>query len=64
MGTTRMGNNLKYSVTDPNLKVHGINNLYIAGSSTFPTSGVSNPTLTLIALSIRLADFLKKHEKK
>ncbi len=64
MGTTRMGNNLKYSVTDPNLKVHGIDNLYIAGSSTFPTSGVSNPTLTLIALSIRLSDFLKKNEKK
>tara|TARA_X000000950_G_C13920898_1_gene663332 strand:+ start:12704 stop:14251 length:1548 start_codon:yes stop_codon:yes gene_type:complete len=60
IGTTRMGNNSIYSVTDKNLKIHDINNLYVAGSSVFPTGGVSNPTLTIVALSIRLADHLKR----
>ena len=60
MGTTRMGNIPTKSVVDPDLKVHGINNMYVAGSSVFPTSGRSNPTLTIVALSIRLADRLQK----
>lgn len=60
MGSTRMGNNDLTSVVDRNCKVHGIRNLYIAGSSTFPTSGYSNPTFTIVALAIRLADHLKK----
>ena len=58
MGTTRMHNNPKKGVVDENLKVHGSTNLYIAGSSVFPTSGTANPTLTIVALSIRLADYL------
>ncbi len=45
-------------VVTPDSRVHGIENLYVAGSSVFPTSGVSNPTLTLAALSLRLADHL------
>jgi choline dehydrogenase-like flavoprotein len=40
--------------------VHGIGNLYIAGSSVFTTAGYANPTLTLVALALRLADHLEK----
>jgi choline dehydrogenase-like flavoprotein len=49
----------KLGVVDPNLKVHGTGNLYVAGSSVFPTSGIANPTLTILALVMRLADHLK-----
>lgn len=59
MGTTRMHHDPKQGVVDANCKVHGISNLFIAGSSVFPTSGYSNPTLTIIALSLRLADHVK-----
>jgi choline dehydrogenase-like flavoprotein len=58
MGTCRMGDNPRTSVVDPNLRVHGTTNLYVAGSSVFVTSGVANPTLTLTALSLRLSDYL------
>jgi choline dehydrogenase-like flavoprotein len=58
MGTTRMGTNPRDSVCDSHQKVHGYDNLYLAGSSVFPTSGASNPTLTIVALSLRLADHL------
>ena len=58
MGTTRMGTSVRDSVCDGNLKVHGYDNLYLAGSSVFPTSGASNPTLTIVALSLRLSDHL------
>ncbi|MBF2027755.1 MAG: GMC family oxidoreductase [Oscillatoriales cyanobacterium C42_A2020_001] len=59
MGSTRMHNDPKQGVVDANCKVHGIPNLFIAGSSVFPTSGYANPTLTIIALSLRLADHIK-----
>lgn len=59
MGTTRMSTNPRLGVVNEHCQVHGIDNLYIAGSSVFPTSGLSNPTLTIIALSIRLGDRLK-----
>ncbi|MBV9389684.1 MAG: GMC family oxidoreductase [Chroococcidiopsidaceae cyanobacterium CP_BM_ER_R8_30] len=59
MGTTRMHNDPKQGVVDENCQVHGISNLFIAGSSVFPTGGFANPTLTIIALSIRLADHVK-----
>lgn len=59
IGTTRMSTNPKLGVVDEHCQVHGINNLYVAGSSVFPTSGLSNPTLTIVALAIRLADHLK-----
>jgi len=59
MGTTRMNNDPKKGVVDENCKVHGIENLYIAGSSVLPTVGYANPTLTIAALSLRLADYVK-----
>ena len=49
----------RQGVVDPNCKVHGVDNLFVAGSSVFPTGGASNPTLTLIALALRLGDHLK-----
>jgi len=58
-GTTRMHDNPKLGVVDANLKVHGVSNLFVAGSSTFPTSGASNPTMNLVALTLRLADHVK-----
>ncbi len=60
MGTTRMHEDQKRGVVDPNNKVHGIANLFCAGASVYPTGGAVNPTLTLVALSMRLADHLKK----
>lgn len=59
MGTTKMADSPKNGVVDQNCRVHGVNNLYIAGSSVFPTSGFVNPTLTIIALSLRIADHIK-----
>ncbi len=59
MGTTRMSDDPLRGVVDHNCKVHAVDNLYVAGSSVFPTSGASNPTLTLVALTLRLADHLK-----
>jgi choline dehydrogenase-like flavoprotein len=55
MGTTRMGTNPASSVTDPEGRVHGIGNLWIAGSSLFPTGSWANPTLTIVALALRSA---------
>jgi len=60
MGTTRMHINPKYGVVDENCKLHGTDNLFIAGSSVFPTYGAANPTLTILALSLRLSDHIKE----
>ncbi|HKU55059.1 MAG TPA: GMC family oxidoreductase [Rhizomicrobium sp.] len=60
MGTTRMSDDPKQGVVDADSLVHGVSNLFVAGSSVFPTYGASNPTLNLIALTLRLADHLKK----
>jgi choline dehydrogenase-like flavoprotein len=60
IGTTRMSDDPHTGVVDADCKVHGINNLYIAGSSCFVTSGGANPTLTIVALSLRLSDHLKR----
>lgn len=60
MGTTRMSDDPKQGVVDADCRVHGIDNLYIAGSSVFPTSGYANPTLTIVAMAIRLADHLRQ----
>ena len=60
MGTTRMSDDPKQGVVDANSKVHGVGNLYVAGSSVFPTYGASNLTLNLVALTLRLGDHLKK----
>ena len=58
MGTTRMAADPSEGVVDADGRVHGIDNLYVAGSSTFPTGGYANPTLTIVALAVRLADHL------
>ena len=59
MGGTRMNENPRQGVVDANCKVHGVSNLFIASSSVFPTGGSANPTLTIAALAIRLADHIK-----
>jgi choline dehydrogenase-like flavoprotein len=60
MGTTRMSLSARSGVVDANCRVHGVENLFIAGSSVFPTSGHANPTWTIIALTLRLCDHLKR----
>ncbi|MCC7173004.1 MAG: GMC family oxidoreductase [Planctomycetes bacterium] len=60
LGATRMGNDPATSVVDADLKVHGVDNLFCAGGSVFPTSGCANPTFTIVALSIRLARHLRE----
>jgi choline dehydrogenase-like flavoprotein len=59
IGTTRMAVEAHSGVVNEHCRVHGIRNLFIASSSVFPTSGQANPTLTIVALAIRLADHLK-----
>lgn len=58
MGTTRMADDPAEGVVDRNCLVHGTTNLYIAGSSVFPTGGCANPTFEIVALAHRLADHL------
>ena len=58
IGTTRMSVEPSDGVVDPTCRVHGVDNLFVAGSSVFPTSSHANPTLTIVALSLRLADHL------
>jgi choline dehydrogenase-like flavoprotein len=57
-GTTRMSDTAATGVVDPNLRVHGVEGLYVVGGSVFPTSGYANPTLTIVALTLRLAEHL------
>lgn len=59
LGTTRMSDHPRGGVVDRNCQVHGVNGLYIAGGSIFPTSGHANPTLMILAFAIRLADMIK-----
>ncbi len=59
LGTTRMSADPKNGVVDGDSRVHGVENLFVAGSSVFPTYGSSNPTMNLLALTLRLADHLK-----
>jgi choline dehydrogenase-like flavoprotein len=58
-GTTRMSRSPAEGVVDGDSRVHGVENLYVTGSSTFPTVGHANPTLTIVALAARLADRLR-----
>jgi choline dehydrogenase-like flavoprotein len=62
MGGTRMSSDPATGVVDADCRVHGYDNLYVAGSSVFPTGGWANPTLTIIALSLRLAEHLHSTE--
>jgi len=66
IGTTRMSASTSpdEGVVDQNLKVHGIDNLYVAGSSVFPSTGIPNPTMTIITLSIRLAEHVRMQAVK
>lgn len=59
MGTTRMHVDPRKGVVDKNCLVHGMSNLFIAAPSVFPTGGYANPVLSIIALSLRLADHVK-----
>ena len=59
MGGTRMAHSAEKGVVDANCRVHGQDNLYVAGSSVFPSGGDANPTLTIVQLSLRLAEHLR-----
>ena len=58
LGTTRMGQDASTSVVDGDCRVHGYANLFVAGSSVYPSGGYANPTITIVALALRLADML------
>ncbi len=58
IGTTRMSTDPARGVVDRDCRVHGVEGLYVSGSSVFPTSGYANPTLTIVALALRLAHHL------
>lgn len=58
IGTTRMGHTAQESVADKNCKVHTMENLFLAGSSIFPASAAANPTYSIVAFALRLADHL------
>jgi choline dehydrogenase-like flavoprotein len=60
MGGTIMGTHPATSVVDPDLRMHGTPNLSIASCATFPAGGSSNPTFTLMALTLRLAERLRQ----
>lgn len=59
IGGTRMGKSSENSVVDENLKVHGFDNLYVSGPSTFPSFGYANPLYSIAAISLKLADYIK-----
>ena len=59
MGTTRMHDDPRQGVVDAQCRVHGVDNLFVASSSVFPTGGFANPTLTVVALSLRIADRIR-----
>lgn len=63
IGTTRISADPKHGVIDANLRIHGISNLYVASSSSLPTSSHANPTLIVVALALRLADLLDRSLK-
>jgi choline dehydrogenase-like flavoprotein len=60
MGTTRMHESPSQGVVDAGCRVHGVSNLWVAGSSVFPTAGANYPTLTIVALALRLGDRLRR----
>src|SRR4030095_6535997 len=64
IGTTRMSEHPRNGVVDQNCKVHGVENLFIAGSSVFPTCGYANPTWSIVALTLRLAEHLQQESNR
>ena len=63
IGTTRMADDPVQGVVDRDCAVHGLAGVYASGGSVFPTSGFANPTLTIVALSLRLADHLREQRQ-
>jgi choline dehydrogenase-like flavoprotein len=63
-GTTRMHEDPRQGVVDANCRVHGLANLFVAGSSVFPSCGHARPTWTLLALSLRLAEHVSNLPKE
>jgi choline dehydrogenase-like flavoprotein len=63
LGTTRMSATEQDGVVDRNLKLHSVDNLFVAGSSVWASAGISNPTFSIVAFSIRLADYLGQQLK-
>ncbi|MFY7920956.1 MAG: GMC oxidoreductase [Gemmatimonas sp.] len=61
IGGTRMHADPRYGVVDADCRVHGLANLFLAGAGVFPTAGAANPTLTIVALALRLGDHLRSH---
>ena len=59
-GTTRMHDDPAHGVVDRDLRVHGMRNLFVAGSSVFPSSGSTSPTITILQLALRLGDHLRR----
>jgi choline dehydrogenase-like flavoprotein len=64
IGATRMSKDPHDGVVNENCRAHGVSNLYFGGCSVFPTGGHANPTLTIVALAIRLADHLRAQLRK
>jgi choline dehydrogenase-like flavoprotein len=60
IGTARMGTDPASSVVDADCRVHELDNLYVSGSAVFPTSSQANPTLTIVAMALRLGEHLKR----
>jgi choline dehydrogenase-like flavoprotein len=63
IGTCRIGTNPSTSAANPYGQIHGISGLYVADSSMLPTAGAANPFLTIVALSIRTADYIIEQMK-
>ena len=64
IGTTRMSDNPRLGVVDRDCRVHGLDNLYIAGSSVFPTGGWAFPTFTIVALALRLSEHIVQESRR
>lgn len=61
LGGTRVGKDLNKSVVDKNLKVHNNENLFVTGSSVFSSAGYTNPTFTIVQLSLKLGDYISNN---
>jgi choline dehydrogenase-like flavoprotein len=59
MGTTRMSTDARTGVVNADQRAHAVDNLYVTGSSVFPTAGYANPTMTVLALALRLGEHLR-----
>ncbi|SEM40210.1 Choline dehydrogenase [Pseudoxanthomonas sp. GM95] len=64
LGTTRMHDDPRSGVVDRDGRVHGVDNLFVTGSAVFPSGGYANPTLTIVALSLRLADRIRRQSQR